>query len=77
MVGTNIHSFFNGLGGKTRYDYDSRGRVIAITDPLGATTRRSHNEADEVVAETDPLGRTTTAGCDGSGRQLWQCDPQR
>lgn len=23
-----IHSYFNGLGGKTRYDYDSRGRVI-------------------------------------------------
>ncbi|MGP5607819.1 RHS repeat domain-containing protein [Arthrobacter rhombi] len=72
-----IHSYFNGLGGKTRDDYDSRGRVIAITDPLVATMRRSYSEADEVVAETDPLGRTTTAGYDGAGRQMWPCEPQR
>ena len=63
------------MGGRTRFEYDTRGRLIRITDPLGGVTTRTYTATDQVDSVTDPLGRVTTATYDPAGRQLSQTDP--
>ena len=65
----------NGVGGRTRFEYEVRGRLIRISDPLGGVTTRTYTEADKVDSVSDPLGWVTTVTYDPAGRQLSQIDP--
>ena len=63
------------MGGRTLFEYDVRGRLVRITDPLGGVTTRTYTATDQVGSVTDPLGRVTTATYDPAGRRLSQTDP--
>lgn len=54
----------------TRWEYDPRGRVTAIVNPLGATTRYEYNGGDQVVARIDAEGRRTEWDYDSLGRPV-------
>ncbi|MCP4676330.1 MAG: RHS repeat protein [Deltaproteobacteria bacterium] len=44
----------------THRDFDEKGRLEAIIDPLGNTVRFTWDELDRLVAITDPLKRVRT-----------------
>lgn len=48
----------NRLGFVTISEYDERGNVVKIIDPLGAIITSTYDANDNVVMTTDPLGRT-------------------
>ncbi len=39
----------------TQYEHDSRGNVVALTDPAGATNANLYNELDQRVLELSPV----------------------
>jgi RHS repeat-associated protein len=60
------------------YSYDSRGRLVSITQGAGAEARTvamSYNSAGYLATITDPLGRVTSFVYDGAGRVTQQTDP--
>ncbi|UWX93372.1 DUF6531 domain-containing protein [Enterobacter mori] len=44
-------------GATTRYDYDTRGNLVSLTDPSGAVTRWHHNRDGQVTEECLPDGQ--------------------
>jgi RHS repeat-associated protein len=57
----NMLSSTDALGHTTRYLYDSRNRLEAVTDPEGNTTSNSYNPSnDNLLSTTDANGNVTT-----------------
>ncbi|MFF4901667.1 RHS repeat-associated core domain-containing protein [Streptomyces sp. NPDC001068] len=50
------------------FDYDERGRLLAVTDPADAVTRYAYDGTGRMVALSDGLGRTRRYRYDGHGR---------
>ena len=75
MPGGELTETINGVGGRTRFEYDVRGRLVRITDAVGGVTTRSYTATNQVDSVADSLGRVTTATYDPAGRQLSQTDP--
>ncbi|MBS7443883.1 hypothetical protein KIF87_16335 [Enterobacter sp. 120016] len=44
-------------GATTRYEYDTRGNLVSLTDPSGAVTRWRHNRDGQVTEESLPDGQ--------------------
>lgn len=57
------------MGGRTRFEYDVRGRLVRIIDPLGGATTRTYSATDLVDSVTDPDGHITTWTYDAAGRE--------
>ncbi|MBX3271056.1 MAG: RHS domain-containing protein [Sandaracinaceae bacterium] len=56
------------VGGRTVYEMDALGHVIAVTDPAGATARYAHDgDSGQVTLEVDPLGAQTRRAYDEHG----------
>ena len=60
----------------TRYGYDRRGLLTAITDANGHTRGRGYNAAGWQTSQTDGLGRATTWGYDRAGNRVSVADPR-
>lgn len=65
----------DGANEATSYDYDTHGRVLAVTDPLGRTTRYGYDmvrnkatKADHGGSCTVPVSRCTTTVYDVAGQ---------
>lgn len=63
-------------GAATRqFDYDDRGLLVGVTDPLGATTRYRYDKAGRLAAWTDPLQGVWSVAHDQAGRVKATTDP--
>ena len=60
----------------TKYDYDSRNRVISILDANLGETKYSYDKAGNLVSVTDELGRTTRHLYDSRNRRTDTFDPE-
>ncbi|HEY1687933.1 MAG TPA: DUF6531 domain-containing protein [Solirubrobacteraceae bacterium] len=60
----------------TRYEYDSDGDLISMTDPLGHEWHYGYDEAGEQTSETDPEGDETTWGYDEDGLLTSEVKPR-
>jgi len=60
----------DGAGETWSYSYDSRGRVVAGTNPRGGTTSFAYDAAGNLSTETDEAGDTTTYAYDSYGRRI-------
>lgn len=56
----NVTSFKDERGFVTNYEYDSRNRLIAQTDPTGARDQWSYDDFGSVIEYIDPMGATAT-----------------
>lgn len=57
-------------GQSTRFEYDARGRQIAVIQADGALYQQHYDAFDRVITETDPLGHTKTYQFDDTNRTL-------
>jgi RHS repeat-associated protein len=57
------------------YQYDSRGRLIAETDPLGHVVGKTYDAAGNVASMTDQNGHATQFSYDARGNLLTTRDP--
>ncbi len=51
-------------------EYDSRGNIVASTDPMGLTTRRIFDESNQVLSVTSSSGAITQFKYDSQGREI-------
>jgi YD repeat-containing protein len=63
------------LGYRTTYDYDKRGRLLSIQDPLGNRRSATYDAADHQVTRTNGLDQDTTFAYDTWGRLTTTTDP--
>lgn len=54
----------------TVMDYDVRGNLITVTDPLSHTTSFTYDENNLLVSSTDPTGVASTSSYDALGRTI-------
>jgi RHS repeat-associated protein len=57
----------NGHAVTTHIDYDARGNVTKVTDPLGRTTSYGYDNLNDQTSVTDNHGTTTTRSFDDAG----------
>ena len=55
-------------GTQTRYSYDERDNVVAITDPLGNHWQRSYDAQDRIITQINPLGHSTRYEYNAAGQ---------
>lgn len=53
----------------TTYEYDSRGWLTKVTDPLNGAATMTYDSAGNLTEQTDPIGRTTRYEYDLAGRR--------
>ncbi|MGI5227111.1 DUF6531 domain-containing protein [Actinoallomurus sp. CA-142502] len=58
-----------------RQEYDERGNLVAVTDPLGGTTHCSYDERGHLRAVTDAVGATTRIETNAAGLPVRIVDP--
>ena len=56
----------NPQGGQTSYFFDSRNRLVGVTDALGKKTSTAYDGQDHAVSQTTALGFTTSAVYDAN-----------
>lgn len=57
------------------YNFDNRGVITAVFDPLGGITTRTYDANYNLVAVTDANGNTTSYTYDADGNLLTETDP--
>lgn len=62
------------MGNVTRYEYDSRGRLVKTIDALGSENRIVYGPRGEVLASIDALGYRTLFGYDALGRKILELE---
>lgn len=60
---------------ETRYEYNSRGEMTAMIDPLGAKWGYEYDEAGDRTSETNPEGDKTTWGYNEDSQQTSEVSP--
>lgn len=60
----------NPSGGKIHREFDSMGRVVAVTDSLGHSMFTQYDSAGRVTMQTDAMGNSVRYGYDEVGRLL-------
>ncbi len=58
------------------FEYDARGRLKAMTDPLSRTWKYGHNAQGDLISETNPEGDTTTWSYDANSRVIATVSPR-
>jgi RHS repeat-associated protein len=58
-----------------RQEYDTRGNLIAVTDPAGGITRRTYDDRGSLTAISDALGATTHVVTNPAGLPVRITDP--
>jgi RHS repeat-associated protein len=61
-------------GNETQYNYDAKGRLTSIIDPVGLQTTLTYT-GDRVTSITDPANRTTELDYDATGDLIRITDP--
>jgi RHS repeat-associated protein len=62
------------LGNVTRYQYNERGQIIAVIDPLNGVRMSAYDEHGRMVSETAPNGGVTEYKYDASGNLCTNAD---
>ncbi len=63
-----------GAGIRTRYAYDRKNHLTAVTDACGSTTRAEYDSAGNLTKLTDGEGNVTAFSYDGRNRLIKQID---
>ncbi len=63
------------VGGEDPYEYDARGNLTTLIDPLGHRTTYGYDASNRLTAVTDPLGAVTTWEWDAGDRIVATVDP--
>ena len=69
-------SFTNANQQTSRMEYDARGNMIRMIDPLGAVWASTYDNNDRLTSETDPLGAVRQFGYDARGNLVRTVSPQ-
>jgi large repetitive protein len=59
----------------TKYEYDSNGNVITLTDAEGGITRYTYDVMGNAITKTDPRGKLWKQTYDNNGKLLTTTDP--
>ncbi len=62
-------------GSATIYEYDDRGNVIRLTDPLDAITTFTYDDLDNLIRRVDPLGQSTSFTYDNQSNLRSKTNP--
>lgn len=62
-------------GFATTIDYDAKGNIVKITDPLNGVRSFTYNSRGQPLAMTDEAGRTTSLAYDAKGNLQTVTDP--
>ncbi|WP_304598590.1 RHS repeat-associated core domain-containing protein [Nocardiopsis sp. FIRDI 009] len=66
-------------GDEWRYEYDHKGRRVAVHSPDTGTTTSTYDHLDQLVSTTDADGRTVSYVYDDLGRMVesWEGEPEQ
>ena len=59
----------------TSYEYDTKGNLTEVTDPLGHASTLAYDSASQLTTTTDALGRSVTFAYDTGGHLTKTTDP--